>query len=199
MTDQCGGPSPALLTESLHRDFVDPIGPHDPLLNQLHVGHTEAVRLLGEDPSLGSLAQLMGWAQSVPPEDIELERLLTPWMECRGAELRVGLIDVRTEAKVSFLLYELKARFRIDRLATCDALTASASRAQHFKASSQLERRLGVRRDVRPLTQGPGMLMFALASIPNWSDDLRPPRPVGKSTSTLPDGAVRLGQRTCTP
>ena len=197
-----------LVTECLQRDFVDPIGPHDPLPNQLHVGHTEAVRLLGEDPSVGPLAQLMDWARLVPPEDIEivhirdwhdagdpaqrdhlstfgehclqgtrgaqlvldmdeiaadrpnqhvvdsltlndfegteLERLLTPWVAAGGGELRVGVIGVWTEAKVSFLLYELKTRFGIDRLATCSALTASASRAQHFNALSQLERLLGV-------------------------------------------------------
>ena len=37
------------------------------------------------------------------------------------------MIGVWTEAKVSFLLYELKTRMRIDDLATCSALTASAS------------------------------------------------------------------------
>jgi protein-tyrosine phosphatase/nicotinamidase-related amidase len=208
VNDRSGGPFSVLVTESLQRDFVDPIGPHDPLPNQLHVGHTEAVRLLGEDPSVGPLAQLMDWAQLVPQGDIEivhirdwhdaddpaqhdhlstfgqhclrdskgarlvldmddiasdrpnwhvvdsltlndfegteLERLLKPWIGQAGGELRVGVIGVWTEAKVSYLLYELKTRFGIDRLATCSALTASASRAQHFNALSQLERLLAV-------------------------------------------------------
>jgi protein-tyrosine phosphatase len=77
-------------------------------------------------------------------EGTGLEQLLTPWVERGGEELRVGVIGVWTDAKVSFLLYELKTRFGIDRLATCSALTASASRAQHFNALSQLERLLGV-------------------------------------------------------
>src|SRR6185312_1208351 len=47
--------------------------------------------------------------------------------------------------KVSFLLYDLKTRLGIDELATCSALTASASRAQHFNALAQLEKLLGVR------------------------------------------------------
>jgi hypothetical protein len=47
--------------------------------------------------------------------------------------------------KVSFLLYDLKTRLGIDAVATCSALTASASRAQHFNALSQLEKILGVR------------------------------------------------------
>ena len=46
---------------------------------------------------------------------------------------------------MSFLLYDLKTRLGIDDLATCSALTASASRAQHFNALAQLEKILGVR------------------------------------------------------
>ncbi len=61
-----------------------------------------------------------------------------------GAPLRVGVIGVWTEAKVTFLLYDLKTRLGIDHLATCSALTASASRAQHFNALDQLRRILGV-------------------------------------------------------
>ncbi len=197
-----------LITECLQRDFVDPIGRYDAAPNQLHVGHIEAVRLLGEDPATGPLAQLMDWAKLVPPDEIdvvhirdwhdpddpaqrdhletfgehcvrgtvgahlvlgldelaaerpnhhivdsltfndfegtELERLLAPVVADAGDALRVGVVGVWTEAKVSFLLYELKTRLGIDRLATCSALTASASRAQHFNALSQLERLLGV-------------------------------------------------------
>ena len=46
---------------------------------------------------------------------------------------------------MSFLLYDLKTRLGIDELATCSALTASDSRAQHFNALSQPEKLLGVR------------------------------------------------------
>ncbi len=201
-------PKTVLITECLQRDFVDPIGPYDPLPNQLHVGHSEALRLLGEDPSVGPLAQLMDWAQALPPGEIEIVHvrdwhdptdpaqrdhletfgahclrgtpgarlvlgiddtaedrsnqhvvdsltlndfegtgllpLLAGWSERSGGDLRVGVVGVWTEAKVSFLLYELKTRLGIDRLATCSALTASASRAQHFNALGQLDRLLGV-------------------------------------------------------
>ncbi|MHC4391421.1 MAG: phosphatase domain-containing putative toxin, partial [Planctomycetota bacterium] len=58
--------------------------------------------------------------------------------------VRIGVIGVWTEAKVSYLLYDLKTRLRIDALATCSALTASASRAQHFNALEQLRKLLGV-------------------------------------------------------
>lgn len=58
--------------------------------------------------------------------------------------LRIGVIGVWTEAKVSFLLYDLKTRLGIDALATCSALTASSSRARHHAALDHLQRVLGV-------------------------------------------------------
>lgn len=58
--------------------------------------------------------------------------------------LRVAVVGVWTEAKVTFLLYDLRTRGRVEELATSSALCASASRAQHFNALSQLERILGV-------------------------------------------------------
>jgi protein-tyrosine phosphatase/nicotinamidase-related amidase/aminoglycoside phosphotransferase (APT) family kinase protein len=199
-----------LITQCLQRDFVDPIGPHDPLPNLLHVGYSEAARLLGPEPSAGPLAQLIDWARSLPSDAINLihirdwhdpddpaqqEHLARFGAHClqgsggarlvlgmderaraaaneliidsltlndfEGTDLagqlgrirdahadeplRVGVVGVWTEAKVSFLLYDLKTRLGIDELATCSALTASASRAQHFNALAQLEKILGVR------------------------------------------------------
>jgi protein-tyrosine phosphatase/nicotinamidase-related amidase/aminoglycoside phosphotransferase (APT) family kinase protein len=199
-----------LITQCLQRDFVDPIGPHDPLPNLLHVGYSEAGRLLGPEPSAGPMAQLIEWARSLTPDDIDLihirdwhdpedpaqrehlerfgahcikdssgarlvlgmdERAIAAANERTvdsltlndlegtdlaqqlerirlahgGQPLRVGVVGVWTEAKVSFLLYDLKTRLGIDELATCSALTASASRAQHFNALAQLEKILGVR------------------------------------------------------
>jgi nicotinamidase-related amidase/aminoglycoside phosphotransferase (APT) family kinase protein len=199
-----------LITQCLQRDFVDPIGRHDPLPNLLHVGYSEAARLLGPEPSAGPLAQLIDWARSLAPDAIDLihirdwhdpgdpaqrEHLARFGAHClqgsAGARLilgmddramaaanerivdsltlndlegtdlarqlerirrahgdkplRVGVVGVWTEAKVSFLLYDLKTRLGIDELATCSALTASASRAQHFNALAQLEKLLGVR------------------------------------------------------
>jgi nicotinamidase-related amidase len=198
-----------LITQCLQRDFVDPIGPHDPLPNALHVGSVEATRLLGERPSGGPLAQLIDWTRSLPKDQIELihirdwhdaadpaqhehlqrfgphclqgtegarlvlgmdeaglgrsnerivdslslndlegtdltAQLATIRRAHNDAPLRIGVVGVWTEAKVSFLLYELKTRLGIDELATCSALTASASRAQHFNALAQLDKILGV-------------------------------------------------------
>lgn len=202
--------STVLITQCLQRDFADPIGRHDPLPNLLHVGYSEAARLLGPEPAAGPMAQLIGWARGLAPDAIDLIHIrdwhdpsdpaqrehlqrfgahcikgssgarLVLGMDERamaaanerivdsltlndlegtdlvrqlerirhdhgGEPLRVGVVGVWTEAKVSFLLYDLKTRLGIDELATCSALTASASRAQHFNALAQLEKILGVR------------------------------------------------------
>ena len=64
--------------------------------------------------------------------------------------LRIGVVGVWTEAKVSYLLYDLATRLPAGALvdgglATCSALTASSSRSRHFHALDQLERLLNVR------------------------------------------------------
>ena len=64
--------STVLITQCLQRDFVDPIGAHDPLPNLLHVGHAEAVRLLGHEPSAGPVAELIDWAQDRAEHDIDI-------------------------------------------------------------------------------------------------------------------------------
>lgn len=59
--------------------------------------------------------------------------------------LRVGLMGVWTEAKITFLAYDLRVRYPQFQLAVCSALTASSSRENHFLALDQMERILGVR------------------------------------------------------
>jgi hypothetical protein len=54
---------------------ADPIGPHDPLPNLLHVGYSEAARLLGPEPAAGPLAQLIQWARGLPPDAIDLAHI----------------------------------------------------------------------------------------------------------------------------
>ena len=63
----------------------------------------------------------------------------------RDQPVNVGLIGVWTEAKISFLAYDLRTRYPNMQLAVCSALTASSSRAHHFMALEQLKRLLGVR------------------------------------------------------
>jgi len=62
-----------------------------------------------------------------------------------GKQVRVGLMGVWTEAKITFLAYDLRARHPDFQIAVCSALTASSSRQNHFVALDQLERILGVR------------------------------------------------------
>lgn len=59
--------------------------------------------------------------------------------------LRVGLIGVWTEAKITYLAYELITRYPKNRTRHCSALTASSSRNRHFIALDHLQRILGVK------------------------------------------------------
>jgi protein-tyrosine phosphatase len=67
---------------------------------------------------------------------------LTPY---EGAPVRTGIVGVWTEAKVSFLAYDLTTRYPQMQLAVCSALTASSSRQRHFAALDQLARILDLR------------------------------------------------------
>ena len=55
-----------LITQCLQNDFVKPIGRFEPIPNQLHVGHAEAQRLLGLEPSEGPVQRAMQWAYAQP-------------------------------------------------------------------------------------------------------------------------------------
>lgn len=71
----------------------------------------------------------------------DLAEILKPYAD-RPA--RIGLAGVWTEAKVTFLAYELRTRHPDFQIAVCSAITASSSRAQHFIALEQMEKLLGV-------------------------------------------------------
>lgn len=72
----------------------------------------------------------------------DLEKHLAP---CADQPLKVGLIGVWTEAKITYLAYELLTRYPKIELSTCSALTASSSRSQHFIALDHLRKILGVK------------------------------------------------------
>lgn len=59
--------------------------------------------------------------------------------------IKVGIIGVWTEAKITFLVYELATRYPNFQLAICSALTASNSRQQHVNALSQLQKLFNIR------------------------------------------------------
>lgn len=73
--------------------------------------------------------------------DADLGSVLTPYA---AQPVRIGLMGAWTEAKITFLAYDLHTRYPQAKLAVCSALTASSSRQNHFLALDQLERLLGV-------------------------------------------------------
>lgn len=75
-------------------------------------------------------------------QDTDLGNYIQPFAQ---STIRIGLMGVWTEAKITFLAYELRARYPKFQLAVCSALTASSSRENHFLALDQMERILGVR------------------------------------------------------
>ena len=62
----------------------------------------------------------------------------------KNESVNVGIVGVWTDAKVSFLAYELQTRYPRMRIGICSALTASSSRSHHFMAIEQLQRVLGI-------------------------------------------------------
>lgn len=59
--------------------------------------------------------------------------------------IRVGLVGVWTEAKISFLSYELSTRYPNFEIGICSALTASSSRHMHFISLDHLKNILGIK------------------------------------------------------
>jgi protein-tyrosine phosphatase len=73
--------------------------------------------------------------------DTELEPLLRPY---KDTALKVGIVGVWTEAKVTYLSYELRTRYPLFDIAICSALTAGSSTAMHFIAIDQMKNILGL-------------------------------------------------------
>lgn len=113
--------------------------------------------------------------------DTRLPELLERW---RGQPLRVGLAGVWTEAKISFLAYDLSSRFPQFEIAVCSALTASSSRANHFLALTQLSRILGVR-VLDSVGEFIEFLGGARSDLPLIGFDAEQPRLVGAEGATL--------------
>src|SRR5215213_8698971 len=65
-----------LITQCLQRDFVGLMKPFEALPNRLHVGYAEALRLLGEDPNAGPVAQIKNWALAQPADSLEIIHVL---------------------------------------------------------------------------------------------------------------------------
>lgn len=70
-----------------------------------------------------------------------LEDILKPFEK---EPCRIGIAGVWTEAKVTYLAYELKTRYPNFEIATCSLITAGSSRSSHFIALENLENILGI-------------------------------------------------------
>lgn len=61
-----------LFTQCLQNDFVEPIQKHEPIPNLLHVGYSESLRLMGENPSEGALVAFMEWAMGKNSNELQI-------------------------------------------------------------------------------------------------------------------------------
>lgn len=126
--------------DSMQADHLATFGPH------CLAGSEGASLVLGLDDEVAERPNERHF-DAIGLNDLEVRDLADHIMALKreaGGKLRVGVVGVWTEAKVTFLLYDLKTRCGIDDLATCSALTASNSRAQHFNAIDQLRKLLSV-------------------------------------------------------
>jgi len=73
----------------------------------------------------------------------DLEEKLKPF-ENSKEKIRIGLVGVWSEAKISFLSYELSTRYPNFEIGICSALTASSSRHMHFISLDHLKNILGI-------------------------------------------------------
>jgi protein-tyrosine phosphatase len=62
----------------------------------------------------------------------------------KGLPVKVGIIGVWTEAKVTHLAYEISTRYPEFQLTICSALTASSSTQMHFVSLEQIKKILGI-------------------------------------------------------
>lgn len=76
-----------------------------------------------------------------------LAEMLAPLAEAASSteKIKVGLMGVWTEAKITYLAYELSSRYPQFELGVCSSLTAGSSRAQHFVALENMQKLLGVK------------------------------------------------------
>lgn len=116
------------------KQHLDQFGPHC-------IMDTEGARFVfePESESRHTIVNASGLNDFV---DTNLEQVLSAY---RGKKIRVGLVGVWTEAKITFLAYDLRTRYPEFDLAVASPLTASSSRHMHFVALDQLQNILGVR------------------------------------------------------
>jgi len=73
--------------------------------------------------------------------DTQLENHLSTF---NNQKIRIGVIGVWTEAKISFLAYDIRTRYPQFDIAVCSALTASSSVHNHYASLDQLKKILNI-------------------------------------------------------
>ena len=128
------------------RDWHDPNDPQQKLhLKQfgLHcIRDTSGAAFVFEQPT--QCGKDVAIVESLTLNDFHqttLQSVLSPFQH---SPRRVGLIGVWTEAKITFLAYELATRYPQFELGLCSALCASSTRLNHFIALDQLAKLFGV-------------------------------------------------------
>ncbi len=167
---------------------------HDPLAHAAHLAQfrphclagSEGARLV--DP-IEELSQRRANTSLIPASDLndfeegKLAQALAPLAAGRR-DVRIGVVGVWTDAKIAFLLYDLRTRLRATALATCSALTASRSLGAHFRGLESLRNLLEVdvfhspgafldwlapQRAALPVSPGRTRLRFSKSvAIPSW-------------------------------
>ncbi|HYG74218.1 MAG TPA: hypothetical protein VEK08_04360 [Planctomycetota bacterium] len=127
---------------------------HDPQKHAEHLRHfrphciagTPGAQALDPVPLLAKRRRRTYDIQAGDLTDLEDTALLELLKDLTGddQDIRIAVVGVWTDAKVSFLLYDLCTRLRIRQLATCSALTASRSIEAHFRALESLSDLLNV-------------------------------------------------------
>jgi nicotinamidase-related amidase len=87
----------------------------------------------------------------------------------KDEEVKVGLIGVWTDAKISFLAYELVTRYPHFKVALCSALTASSPTSTHFIALERLEKLL----DVEIYSSIGDFTSFLTGTIPDYKKEAK--------------------------
>ena len=133
--------------EIIHvRDWHDPEDPnqkdHLDLFGEHCVMLTEGSRFAFHLDSYPRQATIVDSLSLNDFLDTELPDILDSFGE---EPVRVGIIGVWTESKVTFSAYDLVTRYPHFQLAVCSALTAGSSLSSHYTALDHLQKILGVR------------------------------------------------------
>lgn len=133
--------------EIIHlRDWHDPEDEdqkeHLELYGEHCIQYTDGSRFAFQLDKYPRLATIIESLQLNDFVHTELEDILKPY---ENEKIKVGIMGVMTEGKVSFLAYDLKTRYPQFDIAVCSALTAGSSLSSHYTALDNMQKILGVR------------------------------------------------------